>query len=107
MLGSHIGQSLQAVNFGQIAAEPLHGLVVPAAGSIAALAVMAVKHVQLSQQISIDGFIAHGVPPGQRPEDISAALFCLGRSLCCNNNGYSGEKEDIYLQGHISFLHVS
>lgn len=53
VLGGDVGQALQAVTVCQEAAEPLHGLVVPGAGLVAPLAVVAVEAVQLGEKIFI------------------------------------------------------
>ena len=57
MLAGDVGQLLQAVLLRQIAAKPLHGLVITLPGLIAALPVVPLQLVQLSQEGVIDALV--------------------------------------------------
>ena len=57
MLARDIGQLLQMVNISEEPAEPLHGLVITLPGLIAALPVVPLQLVQLSQEGVIDALV--------------------------------------------------
>ena len=57
MLARDIGQLLQMVNISEELAEPLHGLVITLPGLIAALPVVPLQLVQLSQEGVIDALV--------------------------------------------------
>jgi hypothetical protein len=57
MLAGDVGQLLQAVLLRQIAAKPLHGLIVPLPGLVALLPVVPGQLVQLGDEGAVDALV--------------------------------------------------